>query len=373
MSQLRWDLINHRLIEIGISKGVLFTSGHHELFNHYKTVSVGSDQIVTNENDGHYTATITFTSPGLGRYSGAYLTHRNGLSSLNGSYISKLDTKTAAQLFGIDSSLVRSCTIDYSVVDTVIFIIEYDGMKQWDASENWDLKYLCNMCGENTYMADSPYYGVAWNGLTAVMEKPEGSEKNELFADNIKYAVLRSPEEYKATIEAYTYPEEFEYCDGTAQFVNGTRVHQQAREPFCFSFVSKILSPASDEEDYRLHLVYNCSASPSESSYDSINDNPDALTFSWDISSSKVSLAGHSQISTITITTAYLDSAGKKALETLEGILYGGLGNDWLWDEFNFETDVIRIADSIMPSPEFVVRLFSQAAADQALSNEQTG
>ena len=126
--------------------------------------------------------------------------------------------------------------------------------------------------------------GVAWNGLTAVTESPEGAEANALYADDIKYLNLRSAENFKATIEAYTYPDEFAECDGSIAVVPGVKIGQQARKPFGFSYTTT-LGNDTDYEDhgYVIHLVWGATAAPSEKGYQTINDSPEAITFSWEI------------------------------------------------------------------------------------------
>lgn len=135
--------------------------------------------------------------------------------------------------------------------------------------------------------------GVAWNGLTGVTESPDGAEPTDLWADNIKYATLRSAETFGGTIKAYTYPDEFMECDGTALFANnGVRVGQQGRTPFGMVYRTKVGSDAdpSGDKGYLLHLIYNATASPSEKEYETINDSPDAITLSWEFTTNAVSI-----------------------------------------------------------------------------------
>ena len=124
--------------------------------------------------------------------------------------------------------------------------------------------------------------GVAWNGLTSVSESPEGAEPTDLYADDVKYLTLMSAENFKATIEAYTYPVEFEECDGSATIANGVVIGQQARKPFGLCYRTSIGNDTDgNEHGYKLHIVYGCLASPSEKQYSTINDSPEAITFSW--------------------------------------------------------------------------------------------
>lgn len=175
------------------------------------------------------------------------------------------------------------------------------------------------------YVREGTEYGkgVAWNGITAVTESPSGSDVTDLWADNIKYATMRAAETFGGTIEAYIYPEEFAECDGTAAIATGVYVGQQARKYFGFSYRTKIgsdtISPDS-EEAYKLHIIYGASASPSEKSYATINDSPDAITFSWEFDTTPVNVTGHKATSCITIDSTKAD---KIKLAALEDILYG--------------------------------------------------
>lgn len=164
--------------------------------------------------------------------------------------------------------------------------------------------------------------GVAWNGLTNVTETPSGAEENAIYADNIKYASLRSTEEIGGAIEAYTYPDEWNQCDGNGELVKGVHVAQQERKTFGLCYRTEIGNDTSTESDdgYKLHLVYGATASPSERSYDTQNDNPDAVQFSWEYTTNPVSVAGFKPTSLITIDSRTADKVKLTALET---ILYG--------------------------------------------------
>lgn len=170
--------------------------------------------------------------------------------------------------------------------------------------------------------------GVAWNGLTGVTESPDGAEPNDLYADNIKYASLRSAETFGGTIEAFTYPDEFGECDGTAAPVAGVYLGQQKRKPFGFVYRTLVGNDtASDEDDgYKLHIWYNCTASPSEKSYETVNDSPDAITFSWEVDTTPVPVTGTTfkPVATITIdSTKFVETADKAKLKALEDMLFG--------------------------------------------------
>lgn len=165
--------------------------------------------------------------------------------------------------------------------------------------------------------------GVAWNGLTQVSESPEGAEPTDLWADNIKYATLRSAETFKCTIEAYTYPEEFAECDGSAIPATGVYVGQQGRKTFGFCYRTEVGSDTITDttNSYKLHLVYGCTASPSDKSYETINDSPDAITFSWEVDTVPVPAGGtRKPCSTIVIDSTKADST---KLAALEALLYG--------------------------------------------------
>ena len=163
--------------------------------------------------------------------------------------------------------------------------------------------------------------GVAWNGLTSVSESPEGAEATDLYADDIKYLTLMSAENFKATIEAYTYPVEFEECDGSATIAKGVVIGQQSRKPFGLCYRTSIGNDTDgNEHGYKLHIVYGCQASPSEKQYSTINDSPDAVTFSWEVSTTPVNVTGKKPAATLVIDSTKADKA---KLTALEAILYG--------------------------------------------------
>ena len=163
--------------------------------------------------------------------------------------------------------------------------------------------------------------GYVWNGLTAVTESPSGAEATPLYADDIKYLNMMSAEEFGGTIEAYTYPEAFAECDGSAALVAGVYIGQQPRKIFGLSYRTVIGNDVeSDSYGYKLHLIYGALASPSEKAFASINDSPEAITFSWEFSSTPVNVTGHKPTSCITIDSTKADPAKLKALEDM---LYG--------------------------------------------------
>lgn len=164
--------------------------------------------------------------------------------------------------------------------------------------------------------------GVAWNGVTGITESPDGAEANDIYADNMKYGSLRSTETLGLSIEAYTYPDEFAVLDGTASPVKGVYLGQQKRASFGLVFRTQIGNDTMTEADdgYKLHLVYGCTASPSERAYETINDSPDAISFSWEIDTTPVAVKGYKAVSNITISS--LDCDAEK-LAKLEKVLYG--------------------------------------------------
>ena len=163
--------------------------------------------------------------------------------------------------------------------------------------------------------------GVPWNGLTAVTESPSGAEPTPLYADNIKYLNLLSNEEFAATVEAYTYPDEFAECDGSAEIAVGVSAGQQKRIPFGMSYVTKIGNDTDGQDHgYKIHLIYGALAAPTQKSYATVNDNPEAITFSWELSTTPVEVPNLKPTACITIDSTKVE-AGK--LKKIEDKLYG--------------------------------------------------
>ena len=182
--------------------------------------------------------------------------------------------------------------------------------------------------------------GVAWNGLTAVTESPSGAEATPLYADDIKYLNLMSNEEFGCTIEAYTYPDEFAECDGSASLVDGVYIGQQARKTFGFCYRTVLGNDTeSNDHGYKLHLVYGCLAAPSEKSYATINDSPEAITFSWEVSTTPVNVTGHKPTACITIDSTKADPT---KLATLEAKLYGA-----------------ESTEAMLPLPDEIAQIFN--------------
>lgn len=183
--------------------------------------------------------------------------------------------------------------------------------------------------------------GVAWNGITSISESPSGAEANDLYADNIKYATLRSAETFACTLEAYTYPDEWAECDGSAEPSSGVKVGQQNRATFGLSYVTEIGNDTatSDDDGRLIHLIYGCTASPSDRQYQTINDSPEAITFSWEIQTTPVNLEGYKPTSTIIINTLKAD---KDAVKKLEDMIWG-----------------TEEGEATLPLPDEVIKLFA--------------
>lgn len=163
--------------------------------------------------------------------------------------------------------------------------------------------------------------GVAWNGLTAVTESPSGAEATALYADDIKYLNLMSAEEFAATVEAYTYPDEFAECDGSASIAKGVSIGQQKRKAFGLCYRTVIGNDvAGNDYGYKIHIIYGAMAAPSEKEYASVNDSPEAITFSWELSTTPVSVKGFKPTASIVIDSTKVDA---EKLTALEAILYG--------------------------------------------------
>lgn len=168
--------------------------------------------------------------------------------------------------------------------------------------------------------------GVAWNGLTGVTESPSGAEPTDLYADNIKYLSMRSAETFGATIEAYTYPPEFEPCDGSASLVNGVSIGQQDRVPFGLSYRTLVGNDAKGQGyGYKIHVIYGCTASPSEKPYQTVNDSPEAITFSWEVNATPVNVTGFKPTACVVIDST---KVAPEKLRKIEAALYGDSTGD---------------------------------------------
>ena len=197
------------------------------------------------------------------------------------------------------------------------------GALVWDKTGERRIETGVDHCALYVYDPVTKTYGkgVAWNGITTISEKPEGAEATDLYADNILYLSMLSAEKMKATIEAYTYPDEFEACDGSMELTKGVKIGQQARVAFGLVYRTKIGDDvAGQDKSYKLHILYGCKASPSEKGYKTVNDSPEAISFSWELSTTPVNVAGAKPTSSLTISSMDVD-AGK--LKTLEAKLFG--------------------------------------------------
>ena len=172
-------------------------------------------------------------------------------------------------------------------------------------------------------MGDDGAYenGVVWNGLTAVTESPSGAETTPLYADDVKYVVIYAAEEFGATVEAYTYPEEFEQCDGSAAISEGITIGQQTRKSFGMCYKTSVGNDVQGQDyGYKIHIIYGAKAAPSEKSYSTINDSPEAVTFSWELSTVPVPVEGHNPTATMVIDSTRVPA---EKMAKIEAKLYG--------------------------------------------------
>ncbi len=200
---------------------------------------------------------------------------------------------------------------------TIMARIKWDstGEKRFEAGVDHGVLYRISEAGEYTP-------GVAWNGITSVAETPEGAEPESQYADNVKYLTLVSAEELNGTIEAYTYPDEWGECDGTAEIAPGVAIGQQNRAPFGLCYRTKVGNDIKGQDyGYKLHLLYGALASPSERTYETLNDSPEAITFSWEYSTTPVPVKDHNPTALLVIDSTKVTD--KTALANLEKILYG--------------------------------------------------
>lgn len=194
--------------------------------------------------------------------------------------------------------------------------------------------------------------GVPWNGITSITESPQGAEANNLYADNIKYAVMRSAETLNGTIEAYTYPDEWAECDGSKEPVAGVKIGQQERAAFGLSYVTEIGNDTSSSEDdgQLIHLIYGATASPSDKQYQTINDSPEANTFSWEYETTPVNCKGFKPTASIIVNTMKVD---KDSLKKLTDALWG-----------------TEEKEAYLPSPDEVLGMFNAAEGLSALNSK---
>lgn len=191
--------------------------------------------------------------------------------------------------------------------------------------------------------------GVAWNGVTTISESPSGAEATTLWANNGKYLNLYSVEEYASSIEAYTYPDEFAECDGSAEIAKGVSIGQQTRKSFGLAYKTLIGSDTDgNDHGYKLHLVYGCKAAPSERSHATVNDSPEALSFSWEISTTPVSVTGHKPTASVEIDSTKVNA---EKLAAFEKILFGSTE-----------------AAARLPLPDEVASLFATGGSDPSVT-----
>ena len=192
----------------------------------------------------------------------------------------------------------------------------------WDAVEDRKYEMGVDHGVLYPYNAGTSAYdnGVAWNGLTNVTESPEGAEPSDMYADNIKYGTLRSAETFGCTIECYTYPKEWEACDGSATLIDGVTIGQQNRKTFGLSYRTKVGSAANPDLGYKIHLIYGATASPSEKAYPTVNDSPEAVTFSYEVDTTAVPVQGFQPTASLVIDSTV---ATEDQMAAIEAVLYG--------------------------------------------------
>lgn len=198
-------------------------------------------------------------------------------------------------------------------------VLTWDGIgdRKYETGVSKGVLFVQDVDNESTEKRSGYKKGVPWNGLTAVTESPSGAEASDLYADNIKYASMRSAETFGCTIEAYTYPDEFGVCDGTEEPVAGLYLGQQRRVPFAFSYRTEQGDDTSSEADrgYKIHIVYGATASPSDKGYSTVNDSPEAITLSWEVETTPVAVTGFKPTALITIDSTKLTADNMKAIE----------------------------------------------------------
>lgn len=219
----------------------------------------------------------------------------------------------------------------------------------WDKDGERTYETGVNQCALYVKDADGTYpSGVAWNGITSITQSPSGAENTALYADNIKYLNLKSNEEFGGTIEAYTYPDEWMQCNGEAELAKGVTIGQQPRKSFGLCYRTIIGNDTeNDSHGYKLHLVYGADAATSDRAYETVNDSPSAITFSWEFSTTPVNVTGGKPTALVEIDSTKVD---KDKLASLEEILYGKDGAN--------ETD--QGTAPRLPLPDEVATIFAE-------------
>lgn len=229
------------------------------------------------------------------------------------------------------------------------------GEKRYEAGVDHAVYYPLNDEGEYTP-------GEAWNGITSISESPEGAEPESQYADNIKYLTMVSAEELNGTIEAYTYPEGFAQSNGEVELTKGVYIGQQSRKTFGLSYRTKVGDDVKGQDSgYKLHLLYGALCSPSERTYETLNDSPEAITMSWEFSTTPVNVTGKNPTSILTIDSTKLNEEEKKNLATLEDILYG--------------KDGVEDGDQAprLPLPDEVLSILSTGSVAESLAARLSG
>lgn len=377
MSRLKWDEAGKRFYENGVSHAVLYTQDEPGTDYRYKgkpkkitvaakNVGINIDNIAEGDDFNLY-------------YYDQVLSRDEILNDL-----SKVTTVFSQGLLPTDNTVVSTTiyyypNLTYAIVTLVFskslnYSVSYNALSNNLEVGTNPIPFFSNGVGlqKNLKISGQDYYfGTVWNGITSISENPDGADANDMWADNVKYSSPRSIETYGLTVEAYTYPDEFAYCDGSEQPKKGVRLGQQKRKQFCLSYRTEIGSDADTESGYILHLIYGCTASPSDRSYETINDSPDALTFSWEVESNPIPFEDvdfqcFKPVSSISINTTKLnafvtDTIGSRYfnfssgnLEKLENILYGT--NDTV---------------AIIPSPDVVLSCFEEVLEEEEEGSDE--
>lgn len=220
--------------------------------------------------------------------------------------------------------------------------IEWDAVGERYFENGTDRGVLYPQDATGKYLA-----GVPWNGLTAVSESPSGGDPSDLWADNLKYATLRAAEKFGGTIEAYTYPDEFAVCDGSAELVPGVVAGQQGRKAFGFSYRTNVSNDLLADY-YKIHLAYGCTCSPSDRSYATVNDSPDAVTFSWEFEANPVNITKVPNMKATALITIDSRKVDADKLAKFEDLLYGS------------ETE-----EATLPTPDEVYAFFADTTSEE--------